>query len=1221
MSMTATERIASLDDDALTGMHDRLDGVGPADPNIVHAHHLVTTEMARRGMSHGHDSGEWVDAVVLIESHDVDSPEDIEAPEGFEKAWGETLADGGTISVILTVDGYVLKADPTVSDVHVDTIMGGKKKKPKPPMVDQPADGQVAKSIIEQDGKFVVTSKDGSREFGTYDTMEEARRRLAQIEQFAKADWKAGDFASWDSSGGTARGKVARIVREGVLQVPDSSFKVMAEDDDPAVLLEVFREGPDGWMATGTMVGHKASTLSRMESLAKAGTFTPPEGVQSAARQALKWIEDGHAGSGFTAVGRGRASQLAAGKAVSAETVNRMRSYFARHAIDKQAEGWGDKSNPTPGMVAWYAWGGDAGRAWVNGLDTVDKAYEPEEALSDRDQALYEALEQVVEQFGDFSPADAHYMPADDNPFSGKGMVCANCVFYEGGGGCEILQEQVEPLALCKFWIIDSSLLKAQEAPTAPVGRLMLPDGTVYEQTVMPFPSGGGGGVFKHLAGQHDQASHGDWAAGGGGTDLSPEADRFIRSNLSRGNLVESYGAMYDMGKGARGFGQAHIDRSVADKIDKRDRALSQYMGQERSIATEGAAFAAAQHQGYIDGVLGRRARYARSHSFGETIAGLFTGGLSGAMKSAELAKHLAGKHDQKTHGSWAGSVPSVAGGPGTAGGDGGGGVRPDVKKSIEVGIAFGRGPDRKGRDTVKPPETVDEFRRATADAVANRDPNRQIMRPGKPDPRYPDKPETIPFDDGLEIVDLSSRDSLWHSMVPDGKGGWTIDPERLKVHEEIAQAMIAGPPPPGRVAPMSAIGGNRPLAVFLGGGPAAGKTTMERTGGSGIPDSDSRVTIAPDHAKFALPEYADMVAEGKAGADAAAGFVHEESSVIAKRAQALAEQRRQSIVIDGLGDSGPPKLKAKVDRLRSRGYDVIGRYATVPTEEAVSRAAKRAERTGFKVNEGAVRTGHRKVSAIANNIDDIYDNVEVYFTDTPAGTPPIKIAQATRTSGWSVLDQAQWDAFLAKGSEQVAKAADDGEGWLRELASRSAMEGLGDLPFEAGIDSDDSPYMRAIYPDWDELMQASRDAADKAMAEAAQSPTLMSKAVDEKRFTLGPMYVPDRLDAHAEWTDVEELQKAVWQYVKKGDRRIRLQHDRDVVAGEFVEIMAWPYEVEVPMMMKDASTKPMTFPANTVFLGVQWEPWAWELVKAGKLRGYSIGGRAQRMFVDLPEA
>jgi hypothetical protein len=128
-----------------------------------------------------------------------------------------------------------------------------------------------------------------------------------------------------------------------------------------------------------------------------------------------------------------------------------------------------------------------------------------------------------------------------------------------------------------------------------------------------------------------------------------------------------------------------------------------------------------------------------------------------------------------------------------------------------------------------------------------------------------------------------------------------------------------------------------------------------------------------------------------------------------------------------------------------------------------------------------------------------------------------------------------------------------------------------------------------------------------------------VSKSAEERRYTLGPMYVPDRIDAHNEWTDSLELQKSVWDYVRSGDRRIRLQHDKEVVAGEWVEVMAWPYEVSVPMQKADGSSAKMTFPQDTVFLGVIWEPWAWEMVKAGKLRGYSVGGRAQRLEVDLP--
>jgi hypothetical protein len=132
---------------------------------------------------------------------------------------------------------------------------------------------------------------------------------------------------------------------------------------------------------------------------------------------------------------------------------------------------------------------------------------------------------------------------------------------------------------------------------------------------------------------------------------------------------------------------------------------------------------------------------------------------------------------------------------------------------------------------------------------------------------------------------------------------------------------------------------------------------------------------------------------------------------------------------------------------------------------------------------------------------------------------------------------------------------------------------------------------------------------------------TLVSKAVGTQRFTLGPMYIPDRLDAHGEWTDPDELQKAVWDYVDSGDRRIRLQHDTEVVAGRWLEVMTWPYPVEVPLMRKDAGTRTVTFPANTAFLGVQWEPWAWELVEKGLLRGYSIGGKAERLLVDLPSS
>jgi hypothetical protein len=124
----------------------------------------------------------------------------------------------------------------------------------------------------------------------------------------------------------------------------------------------------------------------------------------------------------------------------------------------------------------------------------------------------------------------------------------------------------------------------------------------------------------------------------------------------------------------------------------------------------------------------------------------------------------------------------------------------------------------------------------------------------------------------------------------------------------------------------------------------------------------------------------------------------------------------------------------------------------------------------------------------------------------------------------------------------------------------------------------------------------------------------------DEKRYTLAPWYVPNRMDAHNEWTDAEEIQKALWDYVENADRDIRLQHNVDIVAGKWVEAMTWPHEIEVPMLKADSGQiVKTTFPAGTTFLGVIWEPWAWDLVKKGKIRGFSIGGTGSGVNVDLP--
>ena len=426
-------------------------------------------------------------------------------------------------------------------------------------------EGGVSKIIREEGGEFCVYSEDGSQSFGCYPSMRDAEERLRQIHYFEQAAdtekaIREGSFVSWNSSGGRARGRVEYVMTEGTLGVPDSDFSINAEPDDPAVLIRIWRQGPDGWAETETLVGHKMSTLTQIDPLSKqtkredgqdfpaeafayvpdpekpstwklrlwdslderetrtqvgaaiaalgpggfrgnrveipaddlpgvkrrvltawrkvwgdeapdeipavlkAESYAPPQGVQEAAQRALDWIAEGHAGSGFTDVGRARAAQLARGDNVSEDTIRRMASYFARHEIDSQATGWnlGEEGFPTPGRVAWDAWGGDPGRTWaesiVGGLEKNGSYGYP---LSWRQEVLYDMIEDVAETFGLFNDGNtgsgAHYM--DDNPFAAQGIKCANCVFFRGGGGCEILDRPVSPKGICKFWIIPDDLL------------------------------------------------------------------------------------------------------------------------------------------------------------------------------------------------------------------------------------------------------------------------------------------------------------------------------------------------------------------------------------------------------------------------------------------------------------------------------------------------------------------------------------------------------------------------------------------------------------------------------------------------------------------------------------------------------------------------------------------------------------------------------------------
>jgi HK97 family phage major capsid protein/HK97 family phage prohead protease len=88
-----------------------------------------------------------------------------------------------------------------------------------------------------------------------------------EADRAAPNELSEGDFVQWDSSGGTARGRIEHVMREGTLGVPDTEFSIEATAEDPAALIRIYREGEDGWEATETLVGHKFSTLTKIAAL------------------------------------------------------------------------------------------------------------------------------------------------------------------------------------------------------------------------------------------------------------------------------------------------------------------------------------------------------------------------------------------------------------------------------------------------------------------------------------------------------------------------------------------------------------------------------------------------------------------------------------------------------------------------------------------------------------------------------------------------------------------------------------------------------------------------------------------------------------------------------------------------------------------------------------------------------------------------------------------
>lgn len=231
--------------------------------------------------------------------------------------------------------------------------------------------------------------KDDGESLGCHKTKQDAIDQMVAVsiaegiepggeKRAAPGTLAVGDYVSWNSSGGRARGEVKEIVEDGQITDSSGNISVNGSPIDPAVLIQVYQEEGDGWSDTDVYVAHKMAALTKIDPLPEPSdesmdededemssaeyrkvNLTPPAYMRAAARRGLKYYEDGYAGDGLVDRTVDEARAMAAGN-VTADKWVRIAAWIARHMPDLDAPKNSNKSDPDypgPGLVAHLLWG------------------------------------------------------------------------------------------------------------------------------------------------------------------------------------------------------------------------------------------------------------------------------------------------------------------------------------------------------------------------------------------------------------------------------------------------------------------------------------------------------------------------------------------------------------------------------------------------------------------------------------------------------------------------------------------------------------------------------------------------------------------------------------------------------------------------------------------------------------------------------------------------
>lgn len=129
-------------------------------------------------------------------------------------------------------------------------------------------------------------------------------------------------------------------------------------------------------------------------------------------------------------------------------------------------------------------------------------------------------------------------------------------------------------------------------------------------------------------------------------------------------------------------------------------------------------------------------------------------------------------------------------------------------------------------------------------------------------------------------------------------------------------------------------------------------------------------------------------------------------------------------------------------------------------------------------------------------------------------------------------------------------------------------------------------------------------------------------KSSDEKRFTLGIAYPANRLDSDKDWATIETVEKAAWTFLSRAN--VGLFHSEGT-DGAGIPVESYIYrgpDWTIERTDEDGNViAKETVKAGDWLLGVIWNEEAWDLIKQGKVTGYSLQGTATRRVRELVNA